>query len=246
MDGTKDFYAALAAIQAELKAPKDLSNNFGGYRYRSAENILAAVKPLLAKHGLTINLTDTIMQIGDRFYLKAKAEISNGNVATFSEAYAREPLAKKGMDESQVTGSASSYARKYALCGLFGIDDSSADPDNPENHPDNPDTAKREARLKAAAQKGIAAAKADKAASASAQAKPQTQTPTAPATAPAAPMITDAQLKAEVRACATTDELKAVWDKYAAALTPAQKAVFTDRKNAIIAAAQQAEIEAIM
>ena len=246
MEGTKDFYAALAAIQAELKAPKDLSNNFGGYRYRSAENILAAVKPLLAKHGLTINLTDTIMQIGDRFYLKAKAEISNGNVATFSEAYAREPLAKKGMDESQVTGSASSYARKYALCGLFGIDDSSADPDNPENHPDNPDTAKRDARLKAAAQKGIAAAKADKAASASAQAKPQTQTPTAPATAPAAPMITDAQLKAEVRACATTDELKAVWDKYAAALTPAQKAVFTDRKNAIIKAAQQAEIEAIM
>lgn len=242
MDGTKDFYAALAAIQAELKAPKDLSNNFGGYRYRSAENILAAVKPLLAKHGLTINLTDTIMQIGDRFYLKAKAEISNGNVATFSEAYAREPQSKKGMDESQVTGSASSYARKYALCGLFGIDDSSADPDNPENHPDNPDTAKRDARLKAAAQKGIAAAKADKAASASAQAKPQTQTPTAPA----APMITDAQLKAEVKACETTDALKAVWDKYAAALTPAQKAVFTDRKNAIIAAAQQAEIEAIM
>jgi hypothetical protein len=243
MEGTKDFYAALAAIQAELKAPKDLSNNFGGYRYRSAENILAAVKPLLAKHGLTINLTDTIMQIGDRFYLKAKAEISNGNVATFSEAYAREPLAKKGMDESQVTGSASSYARKYALCGLFGIDDSSADPDNPENHPDNPDTAKRDARIKAAAQKGIAAAKADKAAaSASAQAKPQT----APATAPAAPMITDAQLKAEVKACETTEALRAVWDKYAAALTPAQKAAFTDRKNAIIAAAQQAEIEAIM
>ena len=245
MDGTKDFYAALAAIQAELKAPKDLSNNFGGYRYRSAENILAAVKPLLAKHGLTINLTDTIMQIGDRFYLRAKAEISDGMNGCFSEAYAREPLAKKGMDESQVTGSASSYARKYALCGLFGIDDSSADPDNPENHPDNPDTAKREARIKAAAQKGIAAAKADKAAaSASAQAKPQTQT--APATAPAAPMITDAQLKAEVKACESTDALKAVWDKYASALTPAQKAVFTDRKNAIIAAAQQAEIEAIM
>lgn len=223
-----------------------MSNNFGGYRYRSAENILAAVKPLLAKHGLTINLTDTILQIGDRYYLKAKAEISNGMVATFSEAYAREPLAKKGMDESQVTGSASSYARKYALCGLFGIDDSSADPDNPENHPDNPDTAKRDARLKAAAQKGIAAAKADKAASASAQAKAQTQTHTAPATAPAAPMITDAQLKAEVKACESTDALKAVWDKYAAALTPAQKAVFTDRKNAIIKAAQQAEIEAIM
>jgi len=247
MEGTKDFYAALAAIQAELKAPKDLSNNFGGYRYRSAENILAAVKPLLAKHGLTINLTDTIMQIGDRFYLKAKAEISNGNVATFSEAYAREPLAKKGMDESQVTGSASSYARKYALCGLFGIDDSSADPDNPENHPDNPDTANRDARLKAAAQKGIAAAKADKAASANNAAAGQgTQTAQTAKAAPAAPMITDAQLKAEVKACESTDALKAVWDKYAAALTPAQKAVFTDRKNAIIKAAQEAEIEAIM
>jgi hypothetical protein len=247
MEGLNDFYAALAAIQAELKAPKDLSNNFGGYRYRSAENILAAVKPLLAKHGLTINLTDTIMQIGDRFYLKAKAEISNGTVATFSEAYAREPQSKKGMDESQVTGSASSYARKYALCGLFGIDDSSADPDNPENHPDNPDTVKREARINAAAQRGIAAAKADKAAaSASAQAKPQTQTPTAPETPPAAPTIPDAQLKAEVKACETTEALKAVWDKHAVALTPAQKAIFTDRKNAIIAAAQQAEIEAIM
>lgn len=237
MDGTKDFYAALAAIQAELKAPKDLSNNFGGYRYRSAENILAAVKPLLAKHGLTINLTDTIMQIGDRFYLKAKAEISNGNVATFSEAYAREPLAKKGMDESQVTGSASSYARKYALCGLFGIDDSSADPDNPENHPDNPDTAKRDARLKAAAQKGIAAAKADKAAaSASAQAGQGTQTAkAAPTTAPAAPMITDAQLKAEVKACASLVDLNTLWTTRAAALTDAQKKAFTERKDAIIA-----------
>lgn len=233
MDGTKDFYAALAAIQAELKAPKDLSNNFGGYRYRSAENILAAVKPLLAKHGLTINLTDTIMQIGDRFYLKAKAEISNGNVATFSEAYAREPLAKKGMDESQVTGSASSYARKYALCGLFGIDDSSADPDNPENHPDNPDTAKRDARIKAAAQKGMAAAKADKVASASAQAKPQTQT--APATAPAAPIITDAQLNDEVKACASLVDLNTLWTTRAPALTDAQKMAFTDRKEAIIA-----------
>lgn len=246
MEETKDFYAALAAIQAELKAPKDLSNNFGGYRYRSAENILAAVKPLLAKHGITINLTDTIMQIGDRFYLRAKAEISDGMNGCFSEAYAREPLAKKGMDESQVTGSASSYARKYALCGLFGIDDSSADPDNPDNHPDNPDTAKRDARIKAAAQKGIAAAKADKAASASAPAGQGTQTAQTAKAAPAAPMITDAQLKAEVKACETTDALKAVWDKYAAALTPAQKAVFTDRKNAIIKAAQQAEIEAIM
>ena len=241
MEGTKDFYAALAAIQAELKAPKDLSNNFGGYRYRSAENILAAVKPLLAKHGLTINLTDTIMQIGDRFYLKAKAEISNGNVATSSEAYAREPLAKKGMDESQVTGSASSYARKYALCGLLGIDDSSADPDNPENHPDNPDTAKREARIKAAAQRGIESAKADAAKAAKPQ--PAAAKPTATAKAP---MITDAQLKAEIKACTTTDELKVVWGKYAEALSPAQKAIFTDRKNAILAEIAEKEIAEVL
>lgn len=239
-----DFDRALVAIQSELKAPKDLNNQFGGYRYRSAEQILAALKPLLPQHNVRVKVSDELVMIGDRYYLKATASLIRGNDIVSATAFAREPTTKKGMDESQVTGSASSYARKYALCGLLGIDDSSADPDNPDNHPDNPDTAKRDARIKAAAQKGIAAAKADKAASASAQAKPQTQT--APTTAPAAPIITDAQLKAEVKACETTEALRAVWDKYAAALTPAQKAVFTDRKNAIIAAAQQAEIEAIM
>lgn len=233
-----DFYATIAAIQAELKAPKDLDNKFGGYRYRSAENILAAVKPLLAKYKLAINLTDTIAQIGDRFYLHAVATVTDGANSVGAEAWAREPLAKKGMDESQVTGSASSYARKYALCGLLGIDDSSADPDNPANHPDNPETTKRDARIKAAAQRGIESAKAD----AAKAAKPQP----APTATAKAPMITDAQLKAEVKACTTTDELKVVWGKYAEALSPAQKAIFTDRKNAILAEIAEKEIAEVL
>lgn len=148
------FHMALASVQAELKAPKDMDNKFGGYKYRNAESILAAVKPLLAKVGLSINLTDEIVVIGDRYYLRARASVTDGATVQESTAFAREPLTKKGMDDSQVTGSASSYARKYALCGLFGIDDSSADPDAPENHPDNPATQKREARIRAAAQKG--------------------------------------------------------------------------------------------
>ena len=156
------FWNAVLAVQAELRANKDQYNQFGGYKYRSAESILAAVKPLLSKHGLIINLSDELLMIGDRYYIKARARLFGGDVEIASEAFAREPLTKKGMDESQVTGSASSYARKYALCGLLGIDDASADPDNPANHPDNPETKKRDARIKAAAERGAAQAKADK------------------------------------------------------------------------------------
>ena len=153
-----NYVAKFAEIQAALKAPKDMDNKFGGYKYRNAESILAAVKPLLAAAGMTINLSDEIVTVGDRYYLKARASVSDGAHKWESTAWAREPVTKKGMDDSQVTGSASSYARKYALCGLLGIDDSSADPDAPENHPDNPDTQKREARIHPAAQKSAAAA----------------------------------------------------------------------------------------
>lgn len=114
----------LNTIQTKLNAPKNQRNNFGGYNYRSCEDILEALKPLLKETGCTLTLTDSIEQVGDRFYIKATATITNdkGETATAS-AYAREPLTKKGMDEAQITGATSSYARKIALGGLFAIDD---------------------------------------------------------------------------------------------------------------------------
>lgn len=114
----------LTAIQAELKAPKSNYNNFGKYAYRSAEDILTAVKPLLIKHNCQLTISDDITAVGDRIYVKAIATITDteGNTETVT-AFAREPLDKKGMDSAQITGCASSYARKYALNGLFLIDD---------------------------------------------------------------------------------------------------------------------------
>lgn len=111
----------LSKIQKELKAPKGQMNKFGGYRYRSCEDILEAVKPLL--DGAILTLQDEIVYIGDRFYVKATAKFIDGDYEHTTTAYAREPLDKKGMDASQITGMASSYARKYALNGLFCIDD---------------------------------------------------------------------------------------------------------------------------
>lgn len=113
----------LIDIQKELKAPKGQYNSFGKYKYRSAEDILEAVKPLLHKHGCLLTLSDEIILIGDRYYVKATARVTNGEEAAQTIAYAREDLDKKGMDGSQITGTASSYARKYALNGLFLIDD---------------------------------------------------------------------------------------------------------------------------
>ena len=115
----------LAAIQAALKAPKSQYNKFGGYKYRKAEDILEAVKPLLKEYGCTLTCTDELQLIGDRYYIKATATItsSEDGVSVSTTAYAREEEEKKGMDGSQVTGASSSYARKYALNGLLCIDD---------------------------------------------------------------------------------------------------------------------------
>ena len=120
-----DYKEKLKSIQQELKAPKQTPNKFGGYKYRTAEQILAAVKPLLAKHGMILTLSDTIEQIGDRYYVKATAIIEDVETDTGATvtAYARETLERKKYDDSQLTGAASSYARKYALGGLFLIDD---------------------------------------------------------------------------------------------------------------------------
>lgn len=118
-----EFIEKIVTIQSELKAPKGQYNSFGKYNYRSCEDILEGVKPLLAKHGLVLTIQDSIDLIGDRFYVKATATITDGKEQLSTSAYARESLDKKGMDASQVTGATSSYARKYALNGLLAIDD---------------------------------------------------------------------------------------------------------------------------
>ena len=131
----KTIYEKLLAVQNELKAPKDKRNNFGGYNYRSCESILEAVKPLLQEQGLMLTIKDEVVNIGDRYYVRATVLLddisSNGEIAI--TALAREEEAKKGMDASQITGTASSYARKYALNGLFLIDDTK-DADTDEFH----------------------------------------------------------------------------------------------------------------
>ncbi len=113
----------LIEVQALLKAPKGQFNKFGNYNYRSCEDIIEAAKPLLTERGLLLTISDTIVNIGDRFYVEATATVTDGDQMVTTKAYAREEETKKGMDGAQITGSASSYARKYALNGLFAIDD---------------------------------------------------------------------------------------------------------------------------
>ena len=121
----KPIYAALMVIQRELKCQKKQYNSFGKYKYRSCEDIVEAVKPLLNEQGLILTMSDEVVGVADRVYIKATCkviDVANGDVIETS-ALARESLTKKGMDDSQITGTASSYARKYALNGLFAIDD---------------------------------------------------------------------------------------------------------------------------
>lgn len=114
---------SLGDVQFKLKAPKGQVNSFGHYNYRSCEDILEAVKPLLHEAGLTLTLSDDVIAVGNRVYVKATATVTDGAESVSNTAFAREAESKKGMDDSQVTGTASSYARKYALNGLFAIDD---------------------------------------------------------------------------------------------------------------------------
>lgn len=118
-------------VQDELKAPKGQFNKFGGYKYRSCEDIVESVKPILKKYGIMLNISDELVIIGDRYYIKAVAGLTDGTDVIQAVAYAREPQELKGMSESQITGTASSYARKYALNGLLAIDDTK-DPDTDE------------------------------------------------------------------------------------------------------------------
>lgn len=127
-----EIIAKLNAIQTRLHAPKGQQNKFGGYAYRSAEDITEAVKPHLAEHGVVLTLSDEVVEVGGRVYVKAAARLHDQNGdAVEATGFAREADTKKGMDDAQISGSASSYARKYAMNGLFAIDDGK-DPDSNE------------------------------------------------------------------------------------------------------------------
>jgi hypothetical protein len=178
----------LVYIQSSLKAPKNQFNSFGNYKYRSCEDILEAVKPLLKEVNCVLTISDDITIIADRIYVKAIATLETPSGRTYVNfAYAREPLAKKGMDESQVTGMASSYARKYALNGLFCIDDT-RDADSMDNteQPKTPTakTAKKES---------------------------ETPKPTAEAPKPASVPGVSETLKNAIMGCKTMDELKKLY-----------------------------------
>lgn len=139
-DIEKSFAERVVIVQKELKAPKGQYNSFGKYRYRSAEDILNSVKPLLAVNDLILTLSDELIALGSRIYVKVTATLQDCNTANAIsvDAYAREDEVKKGMDGSQITGAASSYARKYALNGLFLIDDTKdADATNDGTHEAN-------------------------------------------------------------------------------------------------------------
>lgn len=149
----KETMKALLNVQARLKAPKGQMNKFGGYKYRSCEDILEAVKPLLEENKLVLVLGDEIELIGDRWYVKATAKIIGEDGDVTNSAYAREAESKKGQDESQITGTASSYARKYALNGLFLIDDTKdADATNEHQKPKAAPRPKQAPKPKAAPQ----------------------------------------------------------------------------------------------
>lgn len=136
----------LALVQSQLNAPKNQFNKFGGYKYRSAEDILEAVKPLLKQVNAIITITDDIVPVGDRIYVKATATFVANDKSVSTTAFAREEETKKGMDASQITGSASSYARKYALNGLLLIDDNK-DADATNTHDKEQPAPKKEKSL---------------------------------------------------------------------------------------------------
>lgn len=148
------IHEKLSQIQNKLNAPKGQYNSFGKYNYRNCEDILQALKPILSEHKCHVSLSDEVVIVGNRFYIKATATITDSENNSFSTtAFAREAESKKGMDESQVTGSTSSYARKYALNGLFAIDDNK-DADTLNNHADFTNQPVAQAAIQQGAQMG--------------------------------------------------------------------------------------------
>jgi hypothetical protein len=140
----KTILQIMSEIQSKLKAPKNQFNNFGKYNYRNLEDILEALKPLLKEHAAVVTINDEIVQIGERYYIKATAALFYGDASISAVAYARESESKKGMDDAQVTGSTSSYARKYAMNGLFAIDDTKDADSPPPSGGNNNDVEKAE------------------------------------------------------------------------------------------------------
>lgn len=183
-------YEKLAQVQGELNVPKENVNKFGGYNYRSCEDILEKAKPLCVSHGLLLTISDDIRMVSDRIYVLATATVTDteSGEQVSVNGFAREPLDKKGSDASQITGAASSYARKYALNGLFCIDDTKdADALNTSKEYTQPSQ-----QTQAAAQ-------------------PQ---PTVKQAVQQKQLVGEAQYKGEIGACATMDALMAIWNKY--------------------------------
>lgn len=151
---SKELVEKIARIQSMLKAPKSQYNKFGNYAYRNQEDILEAVKPLLAAEKLMQTIGDEIIEVGGRVYVKATVVVSDGENFVSNSAYAREPQDQKGMNEAQITGSASSYARKYALNGMYAIDDTK-DADATNDHGKAAPTEKTKADVAGVAVKNI-------------------------------------------------------------------------------------------
>lgn len=216
----------LINIQSELKAPKSQYNSFGKYQYRNAEDILEAVKPLLKKNNCHLTITDEIILIGDRYYVKATAEITNGTEVVVTSALAREEENKKGMDSAQLTGATSSYARKYALNGLFCIDDTKDSDYN--NQGEKQPTEQRKEQLNIHINPTATTTKA-----------PDTNSHTTNAPAQqtnAAPKLPEISLKvrAEIAQAQTSDDINKLWKKYVGLrANPDFKPLLTKRNDAI-------------
>ena len=211
---------SLVAIQSKLKAPKNQYNSFGKYKYRSAEDILEAVKPLLAEHNVVLNMSDRIELIGTRYYLVCTAKVIKGEEEIISEGRAREDESKKGMDGAQVTGASSSYARKYALNGLFCIDDT--------KDADTDEYAKQQAAPKQ-------------------QAK-QAAKPAQPAPQPYPELDMEKELLAESEAnqAQSSTELTAIWNKYTLKSSPHYHPAFSKEgvfRKAVASRGQQLKAE---
>lgn len=204
----------LVTIQSRLKAPKSQFNKFGGYRYRSCEDILEAVKPLLLETGCTLTISDDVVQVGARVYIRATATLAAPDGREWeTTALAREADTKKGMDDSQITGTASSYARKYALNGLFAIDDCK-DADTLNNHAGY-------------TQQGGAATLSQQRGTQQPQPVAQ-QAPVAQAQQPDA-----LDILGKVAACTTGSQLLALYNSLSPADQQEYKALFTQRKKKI-------------
>ena len=211
---------SLVAIQSKLKAPKNQYNSFGKYKYRSAEDILEAVKPLLAEHNVVLNMSDRIELIGTRYYLVCTAKVIKGEEEIISEGRAREDESKKGMDGAQVTGASSSYARKYALNGLFCIDDT--------KDADTDEYTKQQAAPKQQAKQA---------------AKPAQPTPQP---YPELDMEKELLAESEANQAQSSTELTAIWNKYTLKSSPHYHPAFSKEgvfRKAVASRGQQLKAE---